>query len=151
MSATTGGTPAAAGEDPAAAGAVGGPAASARPARPARSARRQFAATILSLEAFVVLFATLAAFGLRVAPAGTVWLVGGSLALAMLLVAGMLRWPAGYWAGSALQLPMLVVGVAVREMLLVGAIFVVLWVVALRLGGRIDRERAERAVAAPIG
>ncbi|MDT0165120.1 DUF4233 domain-containing protein [Actinotalea sp. AC32] len=119
--------------------------------RPPRSARRQFAATILSLEAFVVLFATLAAYGLRLAPAGTVWLLGGSLALSMLLVAGMLRWPAGYWAGSVLQLPLLVLGLAVREMLLVGGIFVVLWVVALRLGGRIDAERAERAAAAPLG
>ncbi|GGB98055.1 DUF4233 domain-containing protein [Cellulomonas carbonis] len=132
-------------------GSEGGTGRAAGSARPPRSARRQFAATILSLEAFVVLFATLAAYGLRLAPAGTVWLLGGSLALSMLLVAGMLRWPAGYWAGSVLQLPLLVLGLAVREMLLVGGIFVVLWVVALRLGGRIDAERAERAAAAPLG
>jgi len=36
------------------------------------------------------------------------------------------------------------VGVAVPTMLVMGGIFAVLWVVALRLGGRIDIERAER-------
>jgi hypothetical protein len=116
--------------------------------RRVRSARRQFASTILTLEAFVVLFATLVAFGLRLAPPGVLWLLGGSMALAMLLVAGMLRWPAGYWAGSVLQLPMVAAGLAIPEMFVVGGIFLLLWVVALRLGGRIDRERAERAAAA---
>ncbi|KGM12845.1 DUF4233 domain-containing protein [Cellulomonas bogoriensis] len=109
-----------------------------------RSARRQFAGTILVLEAFVVLFATLVAFGLRVAPAGVVWLLGGVLLVSLVLVAGLLRWPAGYVAGSALQVPVLAVGVAVPMMFVVGAVFVVLWVVALRLGARIDRERLER-------
>jgi len=114
---------------------------------PQRSARRQFAATILALEAFVVLFATLVAYGLRVAPTTTVWTIGVTLAVALLLVSGLLRWPAGYAAGSALQVPVLAAGVAVPAMFGIGGIFVVLWVVALRLGGRIDRERAERAAA----
>jgi len=43
-----------------------------------------------------------------------------------------------------LQVPVVAVGVAVPMMLVMGGIFAVLWVVALRLGGRIDRERAER-------
>ena len=115
--------------------------------RPLRSARRQFAATILALEAFVVLFATLVAYGLRVAEPVALWSVGAMLAVAMLLVAGLLRWPAGYWAGSVLQVPMLASGLLVPAMFGIGGVFVVLWVVALRLGGRIDRERAERARA----
>lgn len=109
-----------------------------------RSARRQFCATILSLEAFVVVFATLVAHGLRVAPVSAVWAVGGALAVALLLVAGMLRWPGGYVAGSVLQVALVATGVVVPMMFVVGAVFVVLWVVALRLGGRIDRERRER-------
>ncbi|EYR61942.1 hypothetical protein N866_14005 [Actinotalea ferrariae CF5-4] len=126
-----------------------GAASSADPARPerARSARRQFAATILVLEAFVVFFATLVAFGLRVGDPVAVFVVGGTLSLAMVLVAGMLRWPAGYVAGSALQVPMVAVGFVVPLMFGVAAIFVVLWVWGLRLGARIDRERAERAAA----
>ena len=46
---------------------------------------------------------------------------------------------------------MLAVGFFVPMMFVVGGIFVVLWVVALRLGGRIDRERAEYDAAHPRG
>ena len=114
-------------------------------APPQRSARRQFASTILVLEAFVVLFAALVAYGVRAAPSELVWGVGGSLTLALVLVSGMLRWPAGYLAGSALQLAVLGCGFVVPMMFGVGGVFVLMWVVALRLGGRIDRERVERA------
>ena len=117
---------------------VGGPPA------PPRSARRQFASTILVLEAFVVLFAVLVAYGLRVAPPEVLVAVGASLGLALVVVAGLLRWPGAYVAGSVLQLGLLGLGVAVPTMFVVGGIFVVLWAVALRLGGRIDRERRER-------
>lgn len=120
-------------------------------AAPVRSARRQFAATILALEAFVVLFGTLVAFGLRLGPAATVWVLGVTLAVSLLLVSGLLRWPAGYVAGSVLQVPLLVAGLLVPAMFVVGGIFAVLWVVALRLGGRIDTERAERAERAAAG
>ena len=57
--------------------------------RKPRSARHQFASTMLVLEAFVVLFAVLAASALRVAPPALVWGVGGALVLALLLVPGM--------------------------------------------------------------
>jgi hypothetical protein len=111
---------------------------------PGRSAKRQFGATILVLEAFVVGFAALVAFGLRAAPTATVWGVGGGLCLALLITAGLLRWPVGLVVGSVLQIAVLATGVVVPAMFMVGGIFALLWVVALRLGGRIDRERAER-------
>lgn len=123
------------------------PAAAPAGAAAGRSARRQFSATILALEAFVVLFAALVAHGLRAAPPSVVWAVGGSLALALLLVAGMLRWPGGYVAGSVLQAAILATGLAVPMMFVVGAIFAILWIIALRLGSRIDRERRERELS----
>lgn len=113
-------------------------------AAPARSALRQLAATILVLEAFVVGFAALVAFGLRAAPASTVWGVGAGLGLALVIAAGLLRWRAGIVLGSVLQLAVLAIGVVVPMMFVVGGIFALLWVIALRLGGRIDRERAAR-------
>lgn len=116
-------------------------------ATPPRSARRQFTATILVLEAFVVGFAALVAFGLQVAEPRAVWGVGGAIAASLVLAAGMAGRPGGYVVGSILQVPVVAVGIAVPTMYVVGGIFVVLWVVALRLGGRIDRERAERAAA----
>lgn len=123
--------------------------AGAGPARPAssRSARRQFAATILALEAFVVVFAGLVAFGLREVDPAMVGIGGGALALSLLLAAGVLRRPFGYVVGSVLQVPLLATAFVVPMMIVVGVIFVALWVVALRLGGRIDRERAERLAA----
>ena len=104
------------------------------------------------LEAFVVLFAALVAFGLRVAEPSHVWLVGGALALSLVLAAGVLGRPGGYVVGSVLQVAVVASGLAVPLMYVVGAIFAVLWVASLRLGARIDRERAERATGAgPAG
>lgn len=111
--------------------------------RPRRPARQQFGAVVLQLEAFLVLFATLVAFGLRVADPVAVWTVGGALAVVLLLLSGLLRSPGGYLAGSVVQVLVVASGVLVPMMYALGGIFVVLWVVALRLGSRIDRERAE--------
>jgi len=118
-----------------------------------RSARRQFGVTILVLEAFVVGFAALVAFGLRVAEPAVVWGVGGALAFSLVLAAGVLGRPGGYVVGSVLQVPVIAVGGAVPMMLVMGGVFAVLWVVALRLGGRIDIERRARdaSVDAPGG
>jgi hypothetical protein len=109
-----------------------------------RSAKRQFTASILVLEAFVAAFAALVAFGLRTADPAVVWGVGGALALSLVLAAGLVGRPGGYVVGSVLQAP-LVAATAVSDpvMVVLGVVFVVLWVVALRLGGRIDREREE--------
>ncbi|MBD8079308.1 DUF4233 domain-containing protein [Cellulosimicrobium arenosum] len=119
---------------------------------PKKSARSQFASTTLLLEAFVVVFATLAAYGLRGVPsaggpyelpgAGSIWLVGGVLTLVLIILSRAVGSPGGYVAGSVVQLPVLAVGFVVPMMFVVGGIFVVLWFVSLRLGGRIDRERA---------
>lgn len=129
---------------PAAESAAGGTA----PAASHRSARRQFASTILVLEAFVVLFAALVAYGLREVDPAVVLLGGGALVLSLVLAAGVLRRPGGYVVGSVLQVALLATALVVPMMLVVGVIFVALWVTALRLGARIDRERAERAAVA---
>jgi hypothetical protein len=109
-----------------------------------RSARRQFGATILVLEAFVVGFAALVAFGLRAADPAVIWGLSGGLALSLVLAAGVLGRPGGYVVGSVLQVAVLAAGVVVPMMWVVGGVFVLLWIVGLRLGGRIDRERSER-------
>ncbi len=113
-----------------------------------RSARHQFAATVLVLEAFVVGFATLVAFGLRLAEPRVVWTLGGALVASLVLGAGLLRRPGGYVVGSVLQVAVVGAGVVVPMMAVVGTIFAVLWFTGLRLGGRIDRERAEREAGA---
>ncbi|MCC2315340.1 DUF4233 domain-containing protein [Cellulomonas xiejunii] len=121
------------------------------PTRRKRPAKPQFTQMTLLLEAFLVGFATLVAYGLRVAPPATVWTLGGVTFVILVLLSGYVGRPGGYVAGSFAQLAVLGFGVLVPMMYGVGAVFVVLWVVSLRLGGRIDRERAAWDAAHPEG
>lgn len=121
------------------------------PSRPKRPAKPQFTQATLLLEAFLVFFATLVAFGLRVAPPATVWTLGGVTFVILLLLSGYMGRPGGYLAGTLAQVAVLGFGVLVPMMFVVGGVFVVLWVVALRLGAKIDRERAEWDAAHPEG
>ncbi|WP_456847071.1 DUF4233 domain-containing protein [Cellulomonas sp. P5_C6] len=114
-----------------------------------RPAKPQFAQTILVLEAVLVFFATLVAFGLRLAPVSTIWWVGGTISVVLILLSGMVSRPGGYLGGTIAQVLVLAGGFFVPMMFIIGGIFVVLWFVALRLGGRIDRERAEYDAAHP--
>lgn len=103
------------------------------------------ASTTLVSEALVVAFAALVA--MRLSPVGmqTALVTGGALALACLLCAGLLRSRAGYVLGSLLQVAVLAGGFWVPEMFFAGGMFVLLWVAALVIGTRIERERAEVA------
>ena len=114
-----------------------------------RPAKPQFTQTILVLEAVLVFFATLVAYGLRLAEPAAVWWVGGTLSVTLIVLSGLMTRPGGYGAGTVVQVLVLGVGFFVPMMFVVGGIFVVLWIVALRLGGRIDRERAEYDAANP--
>ena len=119
-----------------------------------RPARPQFASSVLLLEAIMVLFATLTAYGLAAArqtvfSAGTAWLVGGALMVVLAVLSRTVTRPGGYVAGSVAQVLVLAAGVVMPMMAVVGAVFVIMWVVALRLGGRIDRERAAWDAAHP--
>ncbi|MHA7132692.1 DUF4233 domain-containing protein [Oerskovia turbata] len=125
-----------------------------------KSAKIQFTSTTLLLEAFLILFATLVAYGLRTVPYAwpdrlqvpsgpAIWIVGGTLMVVLILLSRMVGGPGGYVAGSVVQIPVIACGFAVPLMFLVGGIFVVLWFVSLRLGGRIDRERAAYDAAHP--
>lgn len=113
------------------------------PERRKAPAKRQFASTVLLLEAFLVLFATLVAHGLRVSDTLTVWVVGGVLMVVLVVLSRLVGQPGSYVAGSIVQVIVLAGTLVIREMLVVGILFVVMWLAALRLGGRIDRERAE--------
>ncbi|WP_123917615.1 DUF4233 domain-containing protein [Georgenia muralis] len=116
--------------------------------RPPGSARLLFARTVLVSEAFVVLFATLVAHGLRLADRPVVWAAGGAVMLAAVLATAALRRPrVGLVAGSLVQLVLVAGGLVVPMMFVVGVVFALIWVVSLQLGGRIDLERQERYAA----
>jgi hypothetical protein len=97
---------------------------------------------MLALEAFAVFFAGLVAKDLSGLGTGRALALFSGLALACLLTTGALRSSVGYLIGSLLQVAVLALGFWVPAMFVVGAIFAALWVVALRVGSRIERERA---------
>ncbi|WP_402467711.1 DUF4233 domain-containing protein [Isoptericola aurantiacus] len=119
---------------------------------PRKPAKVQFASTMLQIEAFVVLFAGLALYGLRdsryergllmLDSTTATWVVVGVLFVVLIVLSRLVGRPGGYLAGSVAQVPVLALGLLLPMMFLVSGIFVILWVVALRLGGRIDAERA---------
>lgn len=104
---------------------------------------------MLILEAFVVFFATLVAVKLSDAPSSQVWLAGGALVVVLVVLSRMVGTPGGYVAGSAVQIPVLAIGLVIPLMIPVAIVFVALWVVSLWLGAKIDRERAEYDAAHP--
>ena len=58
-----------------------------------RPAKPQFTQTILVLEAVLVFFATLVAYGLRLAEPAAIWWVGGSLSVVLILLSGLMSRP----------------------------------------------------------
>lgn len=107
-----------------------------------KSTRRTLGAIVLGFQSFVVFFATLAAFGLQVAPAAWVWVIGLGLSLLCILTPGYLGKPGGYALGWLLQLAILSTGFWLWGMFFVGIIFLGLWAWAMIAGGTVDRARA---------
>jgi len=108
----------------------------------AKSSKRALASIVLSFEAIVIFFATLAAFGLEVAPAEWVWGIGLGISILLILTPAILTSPVGYGFGWVLQAAILASGIWVWGMYLIGAILVGMWIWALIAGGTIDKARA---------
>ena len=100
---------------------------------------RTLAASVLVGEAFVLFFASLVATDLSDLDDSTIWSVGGGAALSCLVVTAMLRHRWAYVAGSLLQVLVIAAGVVVPVMFFLGALFAVLWVLAIYLGRRVAR------------
>lgn len=117
-------------------------AASPPPGAPQRSPRRGMCAAVLCLEAIVVALTTPVMVTLHDVPVATALAAGLGLAVACLLLAGMLRAEAAYAVGWALQVGAIALGLVVPLMFFLGALFGLLWASAYLLGRKIERERA---------
>ena len=104
-------------------------------------------AAILSLEAIVLALTTPVMINLAGVPVGTALAVGLGLCVACLLLAGLLRWEAAYAVGWLIQVAAITLGFVVTMMVVLGAIFALLWGTAYFLGRKIERERAEAYAA----
>ncbi len=111
-----------------------------------RSVQRSMCAGMLTLQAVVLFLTGVVLIGLTTLGATTALGIGGGLAVACFVAAGLLRLPVGYWLGWAIQVVSLGLGFVVPMMFFLGVIFGALWAGAYFLGARIDRERAEREV-----
>jgi len=95
---------------------------------------RAMASAVLVFESIVVLLAIPVAITVGGVDASRAGWTGGLLAIGCLVAAGMLGSARGYWLGSLLQVLIVAAGFLVPAMFIVGGVFAVLWVVALRLG-----------------
>jgi len=102
----------------------------------------RLAASVLVLEAFLVFFAVLAASRLSDSPAGLVWGGGLGLAVVLLLASGLVRRPWGIALGWALQVVVVLGGLVLPAMFALGGLFALLWFGMIRLGRKVERDRA---------
>ena len=113
---------------------------------------RVLGSSVLAIEVIVVFLATaLAASNGSVSDTALAW-VAGLVLMALLIVGiGTLTRPWGVGFGWLLQVLVLATSIVVGwTMLVVGALFVVLWFVAVRNGRRVDALRASHADTEPV-
>ncbi len=113
-----------------------------------KSTKRLLASIVLSFQSIVIFFATLTAFGLKMAEPTSnlpaielIWGIGLSFALLAILTPAFLRNPAGYWLGWFVQAALLVSGFWLWGMFVIGTILVGLWIWGLVAGATIDKAR----------
>jgi hypothetical protein len=109
---------------------------------------RAIAASVLVFEALVVALAIPVAITLSGTDPALAGAGGAAIALACLVVAGMLRRPIGYQLGWGLQAVVIATGFVVPAMFFLGALFAVLWAVGLAVGRKGERIEAELRAAA---
>jgi hypothetical protein len=114
-----------------------------------RSPTRIIAATTLSCEALVVIFAGLVAKDLSSLSVGAALGISAALAVGCLFAAGMLGSRRGYVLGSVLQVLIIGYGFWLSSMFFVGVLFAGLWILALVMGTRAEREAERRWGPAP--
>lgn len=119
-----------------------------QPARPSRPALVVFTQTTLLLESLATFFATLVTWGLGRADivevsAGSVWVAGSALAAAFAFASARANTRGGRILGWLLHVPLIAGGLWVPAIAFVGIMFLGIYALGVRLGARIDRERAE--------
>lgn len=109
-------------------------------------------ATVLAGESVIVFFGALVARAMASAGGddrGGTWLLTGSaLAVLCILGAGLMRRPWGVTLGWVIQALTLLSALVVPAMLLVGLIFLALWLLCMVQGAKIDALQAQREAQA---
>ena len=113
------------------------------------STQRTLGSMALAFESFVIFFATLVAFGLKIADPALVWGFGLGMSVFAILLPAILGKRGGYQLGWALQALALAlsIGLAIANpagwvCIIISVIFVGLWGWAMIAGFTIDKARA---------
>jgi len=69
-------------------------------------------------------------------------ILGGVLAIMLLLTPGLLKGKSGWVVGSLLQIPLIGYGMVVTSMYVLGGIFALLWIAAILVGRAGEAARA---------
>ena len=104
--------------------------------------QRRLCSAILLLQAVVVGLSTLVLINIEDVDKPLAFGWGLGLAGCCLLAPGLFRSPAGYWFGWAIQVATIALGFLATAMFVLGAIFLLLWIAAVRIGQLIDTDRA---------
>jgi hypothetical protein len=114
-------------------------------ARRQRSVTESLLSIVLVIEAFVVFFAGLVAFGLKVLePAFPAWLAlpaAAVLIVVLLATTLVLRFAWGKALGWVLQAGLVALGILLPMMYVIGGGFALLWIFCFTRGRRIDASR----------
>ena len=115
-----------------------------KPRRP-RSVTESLLSITLLLEVFVLFFAGLTAFGLKVLePAFPAWVAlpaAGVFIVVLLITIGLLRFRVGVVIGWVLQAGLIALGILVPMMYVIGIGFTLLYLYCFTRGRRIDAVR----------
>lgn len=107
-----------------------------------RSASESLLSIALVLEAVLVFFITLTAFGLRALEPLPAFLGGAGLIVALVLVSGLLRFRWAVWLGWVLQGVLVATGILLPIMFFIGGGFVAIWIYCFVKGRQLDRAKA---------
>jgi len=99
------------------------------------------ASILMAFEAFIVFFATLAGFGLKVADGPVVWAVGLTLSFLLIATPGVLGRKGSYAFGWVLQAAIIAIGFWLVAMFYIGGVFACMYAWAMIAGGTIDKAR----------
>ena len=108
---------------------------------------RVLGSAVLAMEFLVMGFALLLAMENH---GGLALSLGGALALAILLTAGVMKRMTGWYVGSVLQIGLIAYGIVVPVMYFLGTLFAVLWVSAFIIGRKGEAIRAALIANPPI-
>jgi Protein of unknown function (DUF4233) len=111
---------------------------------------RRLCGTVLIMEAVVVLLAIVPAKVLEHVSGGTAGALGGGIALAAIVLAGLVGRPRMGWAlyaGSALQVLVIVAGIILPAMYVLGVIFTALWFSGIWLARKFESPKSGASAA----